>query len=200
MAPIEDRKKAARNRVQRFIVALVAAAGLATVYAVVTATRARANATNGTAAAKVGNSVITSQDLEHALAAEFSNLEQRRRILMQRKLDQLIDERLLAQEAQRRGVTIQQLLQTEAAASAAVTEEEVDAFIAQRHVRLPEGDKGDVRERVRGYLGAQKTNDQNHRYIASLRAQSHVDVYLKPDRLAQVPMQGSNQRPASHQP
>ena len=28
----------------------------------------------------------------------------------------------------------------------------------------------------------------------------HVNVYLKPDRLAQVPMQGSNQRPASHQP
>src|SRR3972149_10384731 len=55
-------------------------------------------------AARVDDQVITMQELENTLAAQLAKLQEQKNQLMQSKLDELIEERLLEREAKRRAM------------------------------------------------------------------------------------------------
>lgn len=127
--------------------------------------------------AKVGDEIITVKDLEQALQAPLAQVERQRQSLVSQKLDQLIGERLLAQEAKNRGVSVQQLLAAEVAAKApAVTDAEVNEFIAQNRARLPRGDEVELRSKVLHHLQVQRLNQQRSAFVSALRGQAAVSV------------------------
>jgi protein-disulfide isomerase len=131
-------------------------------------------------AATVGNDTISTADLEQSVALDLARLDQQRQSVLQRKLDQLIGDRLVAQEAARRGVSVDKLLETEVAGKTpAVTQAEVNAFIAQNRARLPRADEAELRPRVAQYLEGQRVNQQRDLFIAGLRARTPVRTFLK---------------------
>jgi hypothetical protein len=173
-------RMSAKNTWLRITLAFLAAAALAAALAATGTMPEVASGSN--AVAKIGEEIITSAELERGIPAEVvSALNQRRQDLLRKKLDLLIDQRLLAQEAKRRAVTVDQLLHDEALSeSVSVRNEEVEAFIAQRRVRALPGNEGELRERVSNYLRLQKTQKQRRSYLERLRAQASVTVHLKP--------------------
>jgi protein-disulfide isomerase len=151
--------------------------------------KSAATAKSTTPAAKVGDEVITLEEVERAVGAQLAKIEEQRYALLDDKLEQLIGDRLLAREAKRRGVSLEQLLKAEVYGKAAdVTDAEVASFISQNRARLPQGDDADLKLKVWDYLRSQKVNERRQAYIQSLRAQGNVAVYLEAPEMARVPV------------
>src|SRR2546430_2290315 len=132
------------------------------------------------AAAMVGDEVISMTDLEKSSVTELASLDEQRYRLLDRKLGQLIAERLLTREAKRRGVSLEALLQAEITAKTPpVTGEDVNAFISQNRARLPQGDEADLKVKVADYLHRMQVSQRTEAFVGSLRAQSPVQVFLK---------------------
>src|SRR5262245_50002639 len=85
-----------------------------------------------TPAAKVGDEIITLDEVEQAVRPQLAKIEEQRHALLDEKLDQMIGDRLIAQEAKKRGVSVDQLLKTEVYGKAPeVSDAEVTSFMAQ---------------------------------------------------------------------
>jgi protein-disulfide isomerase len=142
-----------------------------------------------TPAAKVRDEVITLEEVEGALKSQLAAIESQRFALIEGKLDQLIGERVLAQEAKNRRISVEQLLQVEVYAKApAVTDAEVRSFIIQNRARLPQADESELTPKVREYLRGQKMEERRQAYVENLRARSKVAVYLETPVTARVPV------------
>ena len=146
------------------------------------------------AAATISDDVISMAELEQSAATELAGLEQQRHRLLDQKLAQLIADRLLAREAKKRGVTVDALLREEVSAKVPpVAEADVAAFMAQNRGRMPRGNEAQLKARVADFLQRQQVNQRREAYVASLRAQTPVQVHLKapePIRVQIDPSQG----------
>jgi SurA-like N-terminal domain len=131
-------------------------------------------------AAKVGGDTISMAELEQILATELSRLDQQRQDLLTERLNQLIADRLLGQEAKRRGIGVDALVRDEIEAKViAVTEADVTDFINQNRARIRQTEGAEVRSKVADFLRQQRLNQRRDTYVAGLRAQTPVQVYLK---------------------
>ena len=140
-----------------------------------------------TPAAKVGDEILTLEELSHALQGQLAQIEQQRHSLLSQKLEQLIEERLLLQEAKTRGVTVEQLLKDEVSAKTPkVPETEVSDFIEKNRARLPQGDEFELRLKVWDYLRSQTMNQRQQAYVQGLREKAKVVVYLEEPASARV--------------
>ena len=135
-----------------------------------------------TPAAKVGEEVIS---VEEVVEAQRVRIERERYNLLQQKLEELIAERLLAQEAKKRGMTVEQLLKEEVDAKAPkVTEDDVTKFISKRPAQP--SDQTELRQRVWDHLRSQNLNQQRQDYLQKLREKANVAVYLQEPANARV--------------
>jgi protein-disulfide isomerase len=147
---------------------------------------------SATPAAKVGDEVITLEEVEQAVRPQLVEIEEQRYALLDGELEQLIGNRLLTQEAKKRGMPLDQLLKTEVyAKTPEVTDGEVSSFITGNRARLAEGNAADVKLKVWDYLRSQKVNERRQAYIQSLRAQGKVTVYLEAPAAARVAVSAS---------
>jgi protein-disulfide isomerase len=148
-------------------------------------------AKNPAPAARVGDEVITIEDLEQAVKPQLAKLEEQRYEILDQRLDQLIGERLLAQEAKRRNVSVEDLLKTDVFAKAPdVPDSEVTAFINQNRGRLPKMDDKELRLKVWDHLRSQKVTEQRQSYLQGLRGQSKVTVLLQEPTSARYDVSG----------
>jgi protein-disulfide isomerase len=144
------------------------------------------------AAAKIGDEVISLADLEQLSATELASLEEQRYRLLERKLTQLIAERLMTKEAKRLGISLEALLNAEVTTKTpAVTADEVDAFIKQNRNRLPQGNEAELKAKVAEYLHRQQRTQRAEAYLATLRTKTPVQVYLKMPDPPRVRIDGS---------
>ncbi len=128
--------------------------------------------------AEVDGEAIAAEEVEKAIAAQLSKLEEQIYNLKRQKLEALIAERLLTQEAAKRGTTIQALLDAEVTTKVAlVTEQEIETFYQANKARL-KGDEATVREQIRAHLQKQKLAAQREAFVQSLRSQATVVVHL----------------------
>lgn len=138
-------------------------------------------------AAKVGDQIVTREELETALAAQLAKLEDQKFQLLESKLDELVGEHLLEIEAKRRGTSVEALLTAEVISKVPeVTDAEVTAFIAQNKARL-QGDEAQLRPKVRDYLRSQKEQSAHRTYLADLQQRIKVERFLEepePTRVA----------------
>ncbi len=144
-----------------------------------------------TPAARVGDEVIMLEEVERAVQPQLAKLEEQRYEVLDQKLEQLIGERLLAQEARRRNISVEELLKAEVyAKTAEVPETEVAAFINQNRARLPKMEDQELRLKVWDYLRTQKVNDQRQAYVQGLRNQAKVTVLLEAPTGTRVAVSG----------
>lgn len=187
--------RSASKRAWSGIAALVVGAGL------LVGAGARAGAPAGgaetadaQAVAAVDGRPVTRAELEERAAAGLAQLEQQRHRLLETALEELVEERLLAAAAARRGTSPQALLASELAArTAAVTDEEVEAWYQANRARVPQPLE-QVAPQVRAFLERERGQQARRELLAALRSEHRVEVRMEPFRLevaaAEAPAKG----------
>jgi len=102
----------------------------------------------GEALAEVDGQAITVEEVDRAIGAPLAKLQEQVYALRRQKLEALIAERLLANEATRRGTSVPALLGAEVTSKVRlVTEQEIEAFDQSNKAHLT-GDEAALREAV----------------------------------------------------
>lgn len=165
---------------------------------------AQAGNERGIPLAEVNGQAVTAEDLDHALGVRLSKLQEQIYVLKRAELDALIAQRLLAQEAAKRGVSIAALLDGEVTVKVGlVTETEIESVYQENRSRL-QGNEGENREKIRASLQQRKLAAQRAQFVQSLRAQGTVLDRLQPPLVARVqvstdgaPMRGTSDAPVT---
>ena len=127
--------------------------------------------------ARVDGEAITAAELDRHLGVEADRLFQQLHEMRRSRLDSLIADRLVAREASKRGVSVDELMRTEVLSKVApVTDAEVDGFYETNRARLP--DQPNIKDQIRAFLGSQRLNARQEEFIGSLRAAAKVSVSL----------------------
>ena len=149
-----------KTLVATLALALALALGLAAACRQAPAGGARPASSPSTAAAEINGVVISTADVDSAIGQSLSKLEEQIYSTRLTRLDAMIDDRLIADEAKKRGL------------SAAT-------FLEANKARLP-GDLAKWQEQIRGYINEQRAATARAALVTRLRAAAHVKVYLSP--------------------
>jgi len=147
----------------------------------------------GGALATVNGKPITSAEVEKPIASDLAKLEAQIYELKKAKLNALIEEQLLAQEAAKRGITSTALLEAEVTSKQSpVGDEEVAVFYGANQAKLQK-DLNTWRDQIRSFLSAQKATERRQAFIDQLRANHNVKVLLTapPVYRAEIPTAGA---------
>lgn len=141
--------------------------------------------------AMVDGQQITEADVYQQAAAELQNLDreynQNRHQLIEAKLRQTVQDRMVEAEAKAKGVSKEQLL-ADAVKSAAVTDADVDKFYEENKSQIPRP-KEQVAPQIKQYLEQQRQREAQTAFIQSLEAKYKADYLLEPIRV-QVASEG----------
>ena len=136
--------------------------------------------------AEVNDEAITAKDLESRLGAKLAKLEEQIYDLKRQELDSLIAQKLFAQEAAKRKISVAELLDAEVTAKVGlVTEKEIEDFYQANKGRM-RGDETEVRQKIRAFLQQQKLTARREAFVESLRSQGKVVVRLQPPPVIRV--------------
>jgi len=100
-----------------------------------------------------------------------------------RALDELINERLLEQEATPRGLTPDELIRQETEEQTAVGDEELVAFYEENKERLGDVTFEQVMPGIRRHLQQQREETAAKQYVEALRASASVEIHLDAPRV-----------------
>jgi protein-disulfide isomerase len=154
--------------------------------------------------AEVNGEAITAKDLESSLGTKLSKLEEQIYTLKRDELENLIAQRLLAQEAAKRQMPVPALVDAEVTSKVGlVTEQEIEEFYQANKDRL-RADEGGVRDTIRAHLQHQKLLIRRKQFVDSLRSQSKVVVNLQAPPVVRVavstdgaPIRGAEEAPVT---
>jgi protein-disulfide isomerase len=158
----------------------------------------------GAKIAEVDDRLIFASDLEkyagRELAAQRENLYK----LEKQKLDQYITAFLLTEEAKKRSVSVEAVLEQEVNSKVLpVGDDEIEVFYKANRARIG-GDLNKVKKQIRDYLHNQKIEAQKALFFKSLRSNAKVVTYLKPPPVfrteisfAGEPFRGSEKAPVT---
>jgi len=133
-------------------------------------------------AAVVNGTEITFAQLDEAAAAQLTRLKTQAYDLRKQSLDTLIDDQLLAAEAEKRGITSDELIKLEVTDKVGeITDEEAKAYFDKNPPR-GQVDFEQIKPRVKAYMQRKNEGDLRTAFMASLRAQAGVQVFLQPMR------------------
>jgi protein-disulfide isomerase len=158
----------------------------------------------GAKIAEVDDRVILASDLEKYAGREISLQRENLYKLEKQKLDEYISAFLLTQEAKKRGVSVETILDQEVNSKILpVGDDEIEVFYKANKTRIAvDLDKG--REKIRDYLRNQKIEAQKALFLKSLRSKAKVISYLKPPpafraelSVAGEPFRGSEKAPVT---
>lgn len=127
--------------------------------------------------ATVNNEAITSGDVEDSLKGLISDVQEQVYKLRKNELDLAINDNLLAQEAQKRKITTDALLDAEVKPKQ-VTEEQARAFFDQNKERVS-GDFAQTKDAIVSYLQKTELRVAERAFVEKLRAAASVQVFLK---------------------
>jgi protein-disulfide isomerase len=129
--------------------------------------------------AEVNGVAITAEEVDKALAPQLSKLEEQIYNLRRQRIDALINEKLLAEEAKKRSIAVPALIDAEVTSKVGlVTEQEIEKFYQANKARYKDGEEK-AREQIRGLLQNQKLQARREAFLQSLRSQAKVVVNLK---------------------
>jgi protein-disulfide isomerase len=130
--------------------------------------------------AEVNGEAIEPEELERAVAGKLAQLQEQIYQLKRYELDALIAQRLLAMEANKRGISVLELENDEITLKAGqVTDSEIEAFYNDNKASL-QGAGAELRQKIRVYLQAQKLAARRDLYLEALRSRAEIVVRLQP--------------------
>ena len=129
--------------------------------------------------ASVNGKAITGAEVDKSIATDLAKLEAQIYELRRARVNTLIEEQLLAQEATKRGITATALIEAEVTSKQSpVSDEEVAIYYGANQAKLQK-DLNAWRDQIRTFLSAQKATERRQAFINQLRGQNKVEVFLK---------------------
>ena len=136
------------------------------------------NADRARVLAIVNNKQITMNDIENSLRPLIFNVQEQVYALRKQDLELKINDTLLAQEAQKRGVTTRALLETEVSAKAApVTDAQAQAFYEENKERIS-GEFAQAKAQIIQYMKERKEQEATLAFAEQLRRASTIQINL----------------------
>ena len=143
---------------------------------------ARSPATQ-TRVATVNGSIVSETDLAPLMAGQLQQLRQQEYDLKSKALDQLITKRLIETEAAKQGISVDQLTDREVKGQVSEpTDSEVEAYYLGQRDRL-QRPLSEIQLQLRQALRQARFQQSLQQYIARLREQARVAVFLEPPRV-----------------
>ncbi len=131
--------------------------------------------------ATVGNRTITRAEAEAAVASELAEVEAARYKIVRNGLDEMVATALMEQEAAARGVSIEELQQTEIIAKIQEpTDAEVQKLYDDNKAQLEGQSLEDVREELVEYLGNRAGQERFRAFLAELKQKYPTKVTFRP--------------------
>ncbi len=134
-------------------------------------------------AAVVGGEVITMADLDEAAKSQLQKVETQVYQIKRRILDDMVEEKLIAQAAKAKGMKVEDFLASEIEAKLTPpTEAEMKALY---EARKDDGKQSfeEVKDRIRAYLEQNRRSVARRDLISRLRQASEVKISLSPPRM-----------------
>jgi protein-disulfide isomerase len=145
--------------------------------------------------AEVEGEPITEADVAEAGGAAYARLQQQLFELRRQRVSELIDRRLAAREAARRGTSVQELLEAEVTTKAVVSEEEAKAYVAARPGEFRERDPLEARvAQARARMAGLKLRTRRQEFFAELRSRARISDYLQPPEPYRAPVDAKGER------
>jgi len=152
--------------------------------------------------ALINDEAIFADEVERPLGAQISKLEEQIYALKRQRLEGVIQMRLLAKEAAKRGMSIPALLDAEVAAKITpVTEQEIETHYQANKAKYP-GDN--YRQTIQSQLQNQRRGARQQAFIQALRAEANIVINLKPPPIyradvgaGSAPIRGSANAPVT---
>lgn len=133
--------------------------------------------------AQVGPEVISEEELDAAVGNRLATLRAQEYAIRREVLQDLLATRLMALEAARRGVSVEQLTRQEIDTKIAVpTAEEVAAVYDAAKDRLGAMSQAEAHKAIASSMTQQRTSTREAEFVQGLRAGSNVRVWLEPPR------------------
>ncbi len=154
------------------------------------------------AAAVVNGVTITLAEVEEGAAQNLAKLEEEIYNIKRTRLDALIEDRLLALEAKKRGVATSALIEAEITSRVTpVSPSEVSTFYEANSARLP-GERARWDDQIKTYLMGQRIAVRRQTFLKQLRDSADVKVLLTPPPVfrASVAIEGAPVRGAPGAP
>ena len=127
--------------------------------------------------AVVNGENITAGDVEDSLKALIFNVQEQVYTLRKNELDLVINDTLLAQEAQKRKITTNALLDAEVKPKQ-ITEEQARIFFEQNKERVS-GDFAQTKDSIISYLQQTELRIAERAFVDKLRSAGTIEVFLK---------------------
>jgi len=153
-------------------------------------------------AAEVNGEPIMTSEVDAKLGNNLAQLQQQIFALRQKQLDTMIDQKLLAEESAKRGVTIAALVQAEVTSHVIpATSEEAAKFFKENSAKF-KGDFKSLEEQIKNFLTAQRLQARQQEFLESLRAAAKIDVLLTrpPISRSEVAVEGAPVRGSASAP
>jgi protein-disulfide isomerase len=138
------------------------------------------------AVAEVDGVPITNEQVEKALGMNLSKLQEQIYSMKRQALDGLVSERVLANEAARRKITVTALLDAEVTSKVSlVTEGEIEKYYEANKAQF-KGGLEQSREQIRTGLQNQKIQAQRNTFIQALKSKANVVLRLPAPEVQRV--------------
>ena len=158
-------------------------AGFAAVVVVVAASAMHAQERSpqpDTRAARVNGVTISAEEVDAKLGNNLAALQEQIYALRQKQLEAMIDQALLEAEAAKRHVALAALVQAEITSKVTpATADDAAKFYAENKARI-QGDLASRREQIQSLLTAQRLEDRQRAFLATLRATATIETFLTP--------------------
>ena len=152
--------------------------------------------------AVVNGREITEADITTSTDSQLLRLQQQIYTARKQAIDLMITEQLLSDEAKKRGISQEQLLQQEVKdKTPAVTDAEVEQWYNQNKSRLGNKSLDELKTQIATQLNNQRQQQQQQEFVRNLRKAAGVKVLIKPPptsfTLAGAPVRGPTNAPVT---
>ena len=132
----------------------------------------------------LGDQPITVEEVDALVERELTAIRQQEFDIRSQGLDRLINKKLLEQEAERRGLSVEELVRVEVEEKIGVVSDlSVSAFYETNKARMGGRSLEEVSDEIRRHLGQQARGIRNSAFVVSLRKDANLRVLLEPPRV-----------------
>jgi hypothetical protein len=172
-----------KSRIVRVLSALVLPVAVAALGCAAEATPPAGGGSDGTTAARVGDTVISMDAVDERARQIDAKTYQALYNARKAALDALVGEELAKQEAKARGISTEELRQQEIDSKVApVTDADVQSFFNSQQSRMRGRTLEQMSGQIREYLEVQRSAQAESGFIAGLKTKYNVSLKLEPPR------------------
>lgn len=139
-----------------------------------------ATSSKGNVVAEINGEVITEQDIAALIKSRISRIENQLYDIKRDAIDQIVEDKLLNEEAKKRNISVQDLLKKEVQEKVGeISPKEIEKFYNDNKARVGNKTLEELKNPIEAQLKASKSNTYRSNFLNRLIASANVDVYIK---------------------